>query len=357
MVYCTRENGTSGIEKDNDQREGMTAMHETTETRSLGQLFRLGALTLALILVFHLISPAAGALASREDQGPTPTAPPPGARDYLLLGEEAIAAERYEEALAHLEQAQTLVNPETEGPLLADILIKRVSLLILEGAYPQAVAVIEDYQSQEVYSQEGALPGILEFLKAGCHTQTGDHQKAAQSFQAAMDLGYDKALCLEQLLISRFELGDYEGVLSAGELLLAMEGAVLNDPDLVYRQLGISHVYLGNFEQALEALALAGNIPGQSNGYYRGICLISLNRPQEALEAFTTAIEEGDLTAYSHYNRGVCYLELLEYQLAKTDMEQTLAHSQDPELTAAAQDILRQLEAALDPESTPSNHP
>ena len=73
--------------------------------------------------------------------------------------------------------------------------------------------------------------------------------------------------------------------------------------------------------------------------------LLALNRYEEAAADFGTSIEEGFLTQFCHYNRGVCYVQLSDYEKAARDMEMTLTSGEDAELIEAAEEILRQIEA------------
>ncbi len=326
-------------------------MNEAKESRDLGKLFRLGALVLAVILVFHLASPGINVLARRKEepaQQPADQTQTVTAADYMLLAEEAIAAMEYAAAMEHLETAKSLADPQTEASVLADILVKIVSIQILQEEYAAAISSIESYKAGKENIQADALTAILEFLLGGCRMQTLEYEQALTAFQSALALGYDQAACLEQIILSGFELGEYQVVAQAGETLLAMETVSLMDPAMVYQELGISHVYQSNFEKALEYLDKTNELTQspQSNGYYRGICLISLARPQEAKEAFTASIEEETLLSYCYYNRGVCCLDLLEYAQARADMEKTIALGDDPSLMEAAQDVLAQLDEA-----------
>lgn len=86
----------------------------------------------------------------------------------------------------------------------------------------------------------------------------------------------------------------------------------------------------------------------EGNAYYRGICLLSMNRPEEAVEAFTLSIDLGFLPQFCYYNRGVCYVNLLEYEKALEDMERALETGDDEELTQAATALQTELMEYLD---------
>ncbi len=320
-------------------------MNETNEKRTPGKGLRLGTLILAVVLVFHVVSPAAGAIGQKTEEPVPEVVTPMPAADYLQLAEAAIAQEAYETAMHYLEAAKGVADPLLDAAVLADVLVKIVSIQILQADYATAIDTIEEYRNDSEILLDNTLAGILAFLKAGCLVQTGALEQAIQAFQEAENLGYDKVRCLEQRVTCSFELGDYKAVAAAGGELLAIQNAQLADSPLFYEQLGISYVYLENYVDALECLMQANKAQGnpRGNGYYRGICLISLEQPAEAAEAFTDAIEEGSLVSYSHYNRGVCYLDLMDYEKAWADMEKTVEMGEDPSLVEAAQTVLDQL--------------
>jgi len=79
------------------------------------------------------------------------------------------------------------------------------------------------------------------------------------------------------------------------------------------------------------------------NAYYRGVSLLALERQQEAIEDFTRSIEQGYLVQFCYYNRGVCHVQLLDYESALDDMEATLTSGDEKSLKDAATNILWQL--------------
>lgn len=218
--------------------------------------------------------------------------------------------------------------------------------LFLMGEYEEAVAGFDDYKSQLAEGEADPYGGIADFLRAASLFQMDRYEEALLGFAMAVDAGYDRAACLEQITLCAFELGAYQQVLTVGEELLAMEEKNIASPALVYQRMGMAALYLEKYEAALEYVEKAQEeAPDlEGNDYYRGVCLLSLQRTEEAVEAFTSSIGKGYLTQFCYYNRGVCYVSLQEYEKAQLDMEATLESGDDPELTAAATDILAQLE-------------
>ena len=72
--------------------------------------------------------------------------------------------------------------------------------------------------------------------------------------------------------------------------------------------------------------------------------LLALHRFEEAIADFGTSIEEDFLTQFCYYNRGVCYVQMHDYEKAAQDMEMTLTSGQDEGLMEAAREIILQIE-------------
>lgn len=255
--------------------------------------------------------------------------------------------EQMEDYAGAMAQYETLYSqfPEDESANL-----NALRCLFLLGRYQEAADGFQDYLLR--LPEEGPDPygGVADFLLAASLLQLGRMQEAAAGFEKAMEVGYDKASCLEQLSLCRFDTGEYDKVIQAGEELLALEDGVISSPALLLQRMGVSAVYLGDYEKALgymDRSQVTGESP-EGTAYYRGICLMSLQRTREAVEAFTQSIEEGYLLQFSHYNRGVCYVTLEEYPAAREDMEKTLQTGDDPDLTAAAEDIRKQIDGYYD---------
>lgn len=241
------------------------------------------------------------------------------------------------------EQYWTLYqqNPTEEAHRL-----NALRCLFLSGSYEEAVAGFDEYKSKLGEGEEDPYGGIADFLRAACLFQMDAYEEAKQGFEMAAQAGYDRAACLEQITLCAFELGAYQQVLTTGQELLDMEEGGLASPALVYQRMGMAALYLKDYETALAFVEKAQEEDPtlEGNDYYRGICLLSLQRMEEAVTAFTCSIEEGYLIQFCYYNRGVCHVSLQEYEQAQQDMEATLKSGDDPELTAAAKDIQKQLD-------------
>ena len=213
----------------------------------------------------------------------------------------------------------------------------------LAGNQEEAMAKFDGYLEQT--GQDSDYYPVALFLRAACVMQLGRLDEAEEGFRQAIDFGYDKDACMEQIALCCFERGDYQQTADYAVELLETE-ARLNTPELVYQRLGASMMMLERYEEAVkyldEAKELGLELTG--NAYYRGVSLLALHRYDEAAADFGTSIEQGFLTQFCYYNRGVCYVQLLDYEKAALDMEMTLTSGQDPELIEAAREILLQIE-------------
>lgn len=449
--------------------ERVIHLNEENDRKRIDPFLRVGALLLALVLLWQVVVPSMTNAIRREPQ--TQTSPtvnpvlleadgsvPDSAQGYSDLADQSITDERYADALLQLEAAINLLSAEDvslsqeDGQLLEELWLKfatvailtgdytqgrqaldevlelapedsqalllRAQLSVEDGAYQEAVSDVLTYlegnpkdgdtrrtlaqlqeqmgdyagaleQYESLYSlfpedesanlnayrclfllgryQEAAdgfdsyilrLPegepdpygGIAEFLRAASLLQLGQNQEAAEGFERALQVGYDKASCLEQLTLCRMETGEYQKLIEAGQELTALEEGTISAPALLYQRMGIAAIYLEDYQGALEYLKEAestGETP-EGNPYYRGICLLSLQQYQEAVEAFTQSIAQGYMLQLSYYNRGVCYISLEQYETAREDMKLTRESGDDPDLIATAQDIEKQITDYLD---------
>ena len=213
----------------------------------------------------------------------------------------------------------------------------------LSGNYDEALGRFDGYL--EKTPQESDYYPVALFLRAACVMQLGRLDEAEEGFRQAIDAGYDKGACIEQIMLCSFERGDYQQTAQYGVELLETK-AILNTPELMYQRLGASMMLLEQYEDAVKYLdeAEAQGLALTGNAYYRGVSLLALHRYEEAAEDFSTSIEQGFLPQFCYYNRGVCYVQLLDYDRAAQDMRMTLTSGQDAELIEAARNILLQIE-------------
>lgn len=263
-------------------------------------------------------------------------------------------AQLYEGTGAYGAAAETYMTLYEQLPQDESYWLNAMRCWFLGGAYETTLAQTQTYIDLHADQTADQYGGIAYYLYAASLMQLTRYAEAADGFDAAMAMGYDRGSCLEQITLCRFETGEHQRVIDAGCELLGLTqatggeaGYVVSSPDLVFQRMGVSYMRLGDYENALAMLERSKEVnPGLvGNDYYRGVCLLSLGRYEEAAAAFTESIEAGYLLQYCYYNRGVCYVQLLEYEKAIEDMGMTLQSGDDPELIAAAKDILWQLAA------------
>lgn len=213
----------------------------------------------------------------------------------------------------------------------------------LSGNDEETLAKFDRYLEET--GQDSAFYPVALFLRAACVMQLGRTDEAEEGFRAAMDLGYDEGACMEQTMLCTFERGEYQQTVEYGEKLLETEAQLIT-PELVYQRLGASMMMLERYEEAVNVLDEAERLglAFTGNAYYRGVSLLALHRFEEAIADFGTSIEQDFLTQFCYYNRGVCYVQLLDYDRAAQDMRMTLTSGQDAELIEAARNILLQIE-------------
>lgn len=231
-----------------------------------------------------------------------------------------------------------------EHPEDASHRLNSLRCLFLTGDTQGAISGFDDFLAQ-TEADSPYLP-IAEFLRAACFMQLGDMQQAEAGFLSAMDKGYDRADCLEQLVLCSFEREDYAKTVEYGEGLVEL-GSEGTEPGPFKLRMGASLMLLERYEEAITYLDAAEELDSSLSGcnYYRGVSLLALERYGEAAEDFGKSIEEGFLTQFCYYNRGVCYVQLLEYDKALEDMKMTLSTGNDAELITAAEEIIIQIEA------------
>lgn len=192
-----------------------------------------------------------------------------------------------------------------------------------------------------------ALPAQADYahyLRALCHMQFSQFDLAVTDLTDALSLGYDEALCFEQMTACDYALGKHEQVLEYGEKLIALNKSA-TALDVLYQRMGVSAMTLEKTEEAVGYLAksLELNAALAGSHYYRGLCLLTLKKYEDAIKDFTASIEQNFLVQFCYYNRGVCYVQLSDYDNALTDMDKTLSTGDDQSLKDAATKVLWQL--------------
>lgn len=194
---------------------------------------------------------------------------------------------------------------------------------------------------------DSALPAqasYAHYLRALCHMQSSKFDLAEADLLDARTLGYDEAMCLEQLTACEYALTRHDQVLAFGQKLIEMNKSTTAF-DVLYQRMGVSAMTLGKTEDAIQYLTTSLGLNEKLAGthYYRGLCLLTMKKYEEAIKDFTASIDQKFLEQFCYYNRGVCYVQLQDYENALTDMDRTLSSGDDQSLKEAAKKILWQL--------------
>ena len=327
------------------------------------------------------------------------------AEEYYQRASEAIAKEKYGDALANINACLSMVSSEDAS--YEDLKMKQGCLFALLGRHEQALeafeTVLQDNPQNaqtnllcaqvyaelgDIYGAVGQLERYLEltpddlemqlalvqlyylqgsfertdqaateylaraeqyaenayFLRGASRVQLGSLDLAIQDFQVALDAGYEGVLCLEQMAICAFLLGDNQSTLDYGNR--ALELAKTSNIEImgeVYGYMGFAALILKENESAVQHLTSAIGLATQPAQlyYYRGVSYMAMDDLISAAEDFTTAIDNGETTVLAYYNRGACYLALGKSDLAKLDMQKVVELDADAELTKIAKDILK----------------
>ena len=266
-------------------------------------------------------------------------------RSSLALVYERL--ERFEDAAACYDAIYAL-TPEDDSARL-----NALRSLFLAGNYEKALEGFDAYLAEKTGAapeEETAAPAKDEllatasFLKAACLMQLARYEEASAAYADAIAMGYDEALCLEQMVTCQYAAEDYQGAIDSGERLLLLESKPVAE-DALYQRMGVAAMSLEQYDKAVSYLtkSIECNAGLAGNHYYRGVSLLAQQKYQEAIEDFTLSIEEGFLTQYCYYNRGVYYVQLMDYESVLSDMEMTLTNGDEQSLRDAATDILWQL--------------
>lgn len=256
------------------------------------------------------------------------------AQKLLLIAQAAIERGDAKKGVEYLTQYLS-ANPED-----IDMHLALGQLYILETDYENAAKTFGHAIDQS--ADEG---GSLHFLRGSCYMEQREFTLALNDFNDARTLGYpDAALCDAQCSLCSFLCAKYEDCIAYGEKALAGASEMVSKPDLYY-YIGVAEMTLGNYEAALDSFtnSVALDAMRQDADYYATVCLLALDRQDEAIDRFTALIESGYSLSLCYYNRAACYLAKRQYALAKADLEKVVEINEDEELIAAAKALLQKL--------------
>jgi len=129
------------------------------------------------------------------------------------------------------------------------------------------------------------------------------------------------------LAVTSRRLGDFEGCVDACSKGLAIDP---QDSELYLRR-GIAWFHLGLYGIALEDFEDAAGIAYDDprTELWRGLTLMELDRPLEAINAYASSIRRDRGFMLAYLNRGLAYLQTNEPRKAEYDFNQAIRHDPD----------------------------
>jgi len=218
----------------------------------------------------------------------------------------------------------------------------KAELLIFDGAYTEASAILRDLQAIEPTNEE------IYVQQASIYSKNDDHSNAINSLKIALSYTDDELdilsmIGMEYLYLDNFDDArlnfakclevDYEDYSSLynviycfdmenkhAEAILYLQNYIEKDPysEVAWHQLGRQFYILENYDQALEAFDYAVLIDEYFVGAYleKAKTLEQLNRFEEAIENYKSTVELDDPTAFVFLRIGECYERINQKSLA-----------------------------------------
>jgi len=153
-----------------------------------------------------------------------------------------------------------------------------------------------------------SLTGCGNALKAGIkQMESGDYQKAAESFQKVIDKGEDTKEVYRGLGMALYEQGDYAGALSA--LQTGLDNGMEETPQM-YNLMGLSAMETGDYASAAQY-------------FVTGTALADARASEETID--------GELLREMRFNAVVCYEKALDWANAKEKAAEYLEDYPDDE--------------------------
>lgn len=203
-------------------------------------------------------------------------------------------------------------------------------------------------ESEGKSAPDMGLRAELYALRGTAKYSAGQTDSALKDFESAQACGINGIYDIyRQCALWEFQRGDYSKTISAGELALS-SGEGTSD---LFFVMGLSYFSLENYSSAKEMLRKCEALsPGTDNLYfYLGVCSFSVNDYQDAIDLFTRSIERAEsLSQRSMYNRGLCYLQLEDYQSGKEDVQAAAEQTADPSVSKDATELLNSLKELFD---------
>jgi tetratricopeptide (TPR) repeat protein len=172
--------------------------------------------------------------------------------------------------------------------------------------------------------EEELSPAEKKLLEAEQFDMQGDLEAARAKVREAITLDPKLTRGYLALGVLSRRLGDYEASVEACSQGLLVDPL---DSELLLRR-GIAWFYLGMFGIALEDFEDAAGIAYEDprTELWRGLTLIELDRPLEAINAYASSIRRDRSFMLAYLNRGLAYLSTGEPRKAEFDFDHAIRH-------------------------------
>jgi len=232
------------------------------------------------------------------------------ARGYALV--EAVTA--LQEALVHVQRLPV----EERDRRLLDLVLRQARSLTLLGRFPEVLDLLLQHQERLEQLQESSLSGPFYLLLAHTYYLLGDHERATQSAQRALEEGKrrgDEATmgkAYAVLALGGFWSGQFQQGVEHGRQALALLERTKERWWLgwAHHYLGINYLEMGEFELALEAEAKA--------------------------HAIGEVLADPRLQTFPAIHTGWIYAQVGDWQAGIETCQRSLQRSTDPLNTATA---------------------
>ena len=261
----------------------------------------------------------------------------------------------------------------SEGTYSAELLLIKAQIFDEQGETEQTISALESYlllhpedndtrstlagilleqerydaailQYDAILANGGGANGDGYMQRASAKLMAGDYEGAVIDFLSAKDAGYaDPSACYAQCALASYLKEDYPSVVSYGEQAIEI-GSQNFTYETLYYYMGLAQLNLEAYDKAAELLtkSIDMGIGMVEAHYYRGACYMVNGNMQGAVEDFTIVIDQNVtmLLSNSYFNRGVCYADLQDYAVAKSDLQKVLELEQEGDLYESAKTML-----------------
>lgn len=183
-----------------------------------------------------------------------------------------------------------------------------------------------------------------------CRMEAGDFAEAIPAFHSAIRKGYKNSdMLYSQSIACAYMIEDYDTVISDG--MKAAELGEKNGADKKaiaedYQWVGFAHFTKNEFPEAGEAFAAAlKNDPELAMiNYYAGVSYMTSENLEKAAEYFGTSADRGEYATVCGYNKALCLIQLERFEEAAAALEAAIEVNDDADAVKEAKTLLKDLD-------------